>query len=221
LTRFGKSLRHTSPLPPPSHVKVTIIGTVRMCKAFLPHLRQTHGRIVNVSSVNGRMAEKFNSTTSAMKFALEGLSDATRMELQALGVAVVVVEPILVDTPLWRDKFVAEFEKIRTFPPPLRELYYPNEGEIIAKALRQQERFLTPPTSAIDAVTRFLRGDFWAIPPAVAAEEIFDAITAAAPKERYVVGALAKFVMAMMAILPSKVFEKLFCERANDPQARL
>jgi NAD(P)-dependent dehydrogenase (short-subunit alcohol dehydrogenase family) len=189
-----------------------------MCKAFLPELRRTRGRIVNVSSVNGRMAEKFNSTTSSMKFALEGFSDSIRMELAPHGVDVVIIEPGIIDTALWREKFSREFEKIRNYPSPLREIYYPDPERTIAEGLRQQNCFLTPPSSNVERVVRFLKGDFWAIPPSDVAEAIFEAITAQSPQDRYVVGFLGKFVIASKAVLPTKLFEKLFSERANDPK---
>jgi NAD(P)-dependent dehydrogenase (short-subunit alcohol dehydrogenase family) len=60
------------------------------------------GRIVNVSSILGRFALPGSGVYAASKFALEAASDALRMELAPFGVRVVLVEPGVIDTPLYR-----------------------------------------------------------------------------------------------------------------------
>ncbi len=70
-------------------------------QALLPLLRAGRGRIVNVSSVSGRIASPFLGAYAASKFALEALSDALRVELMPWGLAVVLIEPGPVATPIW------------------------------------------------------------------------------------------------------------------------
>jgi len=73
--------------------RVNVTGVVAVTQAFLPMLRGAKGRIVNVSSVNGRLSFPFSSFYSASKFAIEALSDALRVELSPWGIEVSVVEP--------------------------------------------------------------------------------------------------------------------------------
>ena len=82
-------------------LEVNVVGAVAMTQALLPLLRAGRGRIVNVSSVSGRIASPFLGAYAASKFALEALSDALRVELMPWGLAVVLVEPGPVATPIW------------------------------------------------------------------------------------------------------------------------
>jgi len=67
---------------------------VRMMRAVAPQMRlQASGRIINISSISGRLVVPSNGAYSATKFALEALSDATRLELAPFGVQVVLIEP--------------------------------------------------------------------------------------------------------------------------------
>jgi NAD(P)-dependent dehydrogenase (short-subunit alcohol dehydrogenase family) len=69
-------------------------GLVFMTQAVLPGMRaRKQGRIVNISSVAGRMAFPGSGYYSASKFAVEGMSDALRKELKPLGIGVMIVEP--------------------------------------------------------------------------------------------------------------------------------
>ena len=88
------SLRH--------QLEVNLIGQVAVTQAVLPALRRARGRIVNVSSIGGRIALPLVSPYSASKFALEGVSDSLRRELRHLGVDVILIEPGGVKTPIWK-----------------------------------------------------------------------------------------------------------------------
>lgn len=73
---------------------VNVMGVARMTKLVLPYMRQQHsGRIVNVASVAGRMTFCFAGWYNASKYAVEALSDATRMEVRPHGIDVAIVEP--------------------------------------------------------------------------------------------------------------------------------
>ena len=65
---------------------VNLFGAARLIQSVLPMMRQQHaGRIINITSVDGKVAQPFGAWYVASKFALEGLSDALRMELHLRG----------------------------------------------------------------------------------------------------------------------------------------
>jgi len=73
---------------------VNLFGAARLIQSVLPMMRQQHcGRIVNITSIDGKVAQPLASWYVASKFALEGLSDSLRYELQPHGIDVVVIEP--------------------------------------------------------------------------------------------------------------------------------
>ena len=89
------------------HFEVNVLGLISVTQAFLPllgareHPVHEPGRIVNVSSVSGRVAEPFIGAYAASKHALEAVSDSLRRELLPYGIDVIVVRPGAVRTPIW------------------------------------------------------------------------------------------------------------------------
>jgi NAD(P)-dependent dehydrogenase (short-subunit alcohol dehydrogenase family) len=89
------------------HFDVNVLGLVSVTQAFLPLLGARElpahrpGRIVNVSSVSGRVAEPFIGAYAASKHAVEAVSDSLRRELLPYGIDVIVVRPGAVRTPIW------------------------------------------------------------------------------------------------------------------------
>ncbi|XP_078206680.1 D-beta-hydroxybutyrate dehydrogenase, mitochondrial isoform X1 [Callithrix jacchus] len=73
--------------------EVNLWGTVRMTKSFLPLIRRAKGRVVNISSMMGRMGSPARSPYCITKFGVEAFSDCLRYEMYPLGVKVSVVEP--------------------------------------------------------------------------------------------------------------------------------
>ena len=75
-------------------LKPIFIGVLRVCQAAIPQMRaQKSGYIINISSIGGLMGIPFQGIYSASKFALEGLSEALRIEVKPFGVHVVLIEP--------------------------------------------------------------------------------------------------------------------------------
>lgn len=73
---------------------VNVVGLARMTQYVLPHMRtQQSGRIVNVASIAGHITFNFAGWYNASKYAVEALSDATRMEVRPYGIKVAIVEP--------------------------------------------------------------------------------------------------------------------------------
>ena len=79
-------------------VDVNFYGTVHCTYYALPYLKETRGRIVNISSLGGMLAIPLNTSYSASKFAMIGFSDSLRMEVEQAGVSVTVICPSWVVT---------------------------------------------------------------------------------------------------------------------------
>lgn len=94
------------------HFEVNVFGLLNVTRAFLPLLgadrecRFPPGRIVNISSLSGRIAYPLFGSYAASKFAVEALSDSLRRELMMYGIDVSVIEPGAIQTPIW-DKGLA------------------------------------------------------------------------------------------------------------------
>lgn len=88
------SIEDTSMEEARAQLETNFFGPLRVIRAVLPHMRsQASGMIVSVASIGGLIALPFQGLYSASKFALEGLSEALRMELRPFGIGVVVLEP--------------------------------------------------------------------------------------------------------------------------------
>jgi short-subunit dehydrogenase len=162
---------------------------VAVTQAFLPGLRAARGRIVNVSSIGGRIALPMAGPYAASKFALEGVSDTLRRELSDQGVDVVVIQPGGVKTPIWK-KGTAVADEIAAGMPAEAETLY---GRTIA-AIRKE-------TARIEQET--------GIPPSAVAEVIGTAMTVEKPKTRYIVGRDAKIRWAIAKRVPDRTMDSL------------
>ncbi len=84
-------------------------GAVRVIQVVLPHMRgQGSGSIINIGSIAGQIGTPFQGFYSASKFALEGLTEALRLELRPFGIDVVVIEPGDFKTGFTDSRVVAE-----------------------------------------------------------------------------------------------------------------
>src|SRR3954463_16699243 len=110
-------------------LEVNTTSQLAVTQAFLPLLRRSKGRIVNMSSIGGRVAQPFAGPYIASKFALEGVTAVLRVELLEWGIDVIAIEPGTIATPIW-EKSSQEAEKVlEGMTPELRELY----GKRLAK----------------------------------------------------------------------------------------
>jgi NAD(P)-dependent dehydrogenase (short-subunit alcohol dehydrogenase family) len=75
-------------------LEVNLFGAARLIQLVLPYMRQQcWGKIVNISSIGGKIATPFGGWYHASKFALEGLSDSMRNEVRPFGIDIILIEP--------------------------------------------------------------------------------------------------------------------------------
>jgi NAD(P)-dependent dehydrogenase (short-subunit alcohol dehydrogenase family) len=137
-------------------LEVNVLAPLRLTQACLPLLRRARGRIVNMSSMNGKLAMPMVGAYSASKFALEALSDVLRVELRPWGVTVSLVRPGQVRTPIFAKARVALAARQREIPDELA----PGYGKLYARAAHFNERGAqasTTPEAVARAIFRVLR----------------------------------------------------------------
>jgi NAD(P)-dependent dehydrogenase (short-subunit alcohol dehydrogenase family) len=170
-------------------LEINLIGQLAVTQAFLPSLRAGRGRIVNVSSIGGRVALPLVGAYNASKFALEAISDSLRREIRSQGVDVIVIEPGGVKTPIWRKGDELASELTKDMPPEAERLY----GRLIESLRRQTTKIATET----------------GIESREVAEAIGRALTAQRPRARYLVGRDAKMRDAAAKLLPDRVMDRL------------
>jgi NAD(P)-dependent dehydrogenase (short-subunit alcohol dehydrogenase family) len=162
--------------------ETNFFGAVAMTKAVLPVMRQQRsGHIIQVSSISGLQGAISVSSYSASKHALEGWSESLRLEVNSLGVKVVLVEPGAFDTGVWTSGAVMGQEAKKKTSPNFQ------------RSLRMREVIATIPKADPIAVARTI--------VAIARNP--------SPKLRYLIGRDAKMQLAMKRILPWKWYEKI------------
>ncbi len=159
---------------------VNVFGTLAVTQAVLPAMRrQLGGRIINVSSVAGKLGIPFAAPYCASKHALEAMSDALRVEVAPFGIRVVLVEPGPVETR-FGERARSGVASLLSRPGPYRELY------------KLAER-------AMDV--DFQRGN---LPAEAVARVIVKASESERPRPRYPVGIMARAYIALRRVLPDR-----------------
>jgi NAD(P)-dependent dehydrogenase (short-subunit alcohol dehydrogenase family) len=163
--------------------EVNVFGLARLTQLALPIMRrQRSGRIVNITSVGGKMHEPFGSWYHATKFAVEGMSDCLRMETAPFGIDVVVIEPGAIKTE-WAG---IAHENLLKY----------SGGSAYAEGAQAHARLLA------GADTSNL-----ASPPEVIASAVAQALAAARPRTRYAVGGGAKPILFLRWLLSDRMFD--------------
>lgn len=156
-------------------------GAVRMIRAVLPAMRERgSGTVVNVTSVAGRIVSATHSHYAASKSALEALSESLAQEVAAFGIRVAIIEPGVVDTPIF-SKHPESFE---------------GAGPYQAHSNRLWQFFQS----------RLKEG---ATQPDAVAEVIEHAVTATEPRLRYLVGPDAQAVVAVRAAVTDEEWVRM------------
>ncbi|RKZ79824.1 MAG: short-chain dehydrogenase [Candidatus Parabeggiatoa sp. nov. 1] len=182
-------------------IEVDYLGTLAVVKAFLPLLRQSRGRIVNFSSINGRCVFESIGASCAAKYAVEAMSDALRLELAPWGIQVSIIEPGPVATPLW-DKALQAFEALPDHVSSEKlNLYYPSWPEVVKQARSDKEYFYRV-GMPVDKVVQV----------------VIHALTSRKPKIRYLIGWRAKKLYLLKYLLPDRWFDSYATKIFSDQQ---
>ncbi|GFR25901.1 estradiol 17-beta-dehydrogenase 2, partial [Trichonephila clavata] len=130
---------------------VNTLGPVRVVKAFLPLLRQSKGRIVNITSTAGVCAFPFFTPYITSKYATVGFTDALREEVDLWGIKVISLEPEMFQTGLINTKVVDEEfdETFKNLDAPLKDDYDEKFTKSLAKL---KDWFLYFASSHLNAV---------------------------------------------------------------------
>jgi NADP-dependent 3-hydroxy acid dehydrogenase YdfG len=170
--------------------ETNVFGLLRMCQLVLPGMRrQGFGRIVNISSMGGKVVFPGGGMYHATKFAVEAISDAMRFEVEGFGVDVAIVEPGLIRTS-FGDAAVQSIHGGTDQDGP-----YADFNSAVAAAT----------AGAYEGPLAKLAG---AGPKAVA-KAIERAIKARRPRTRYPVTASARIMMAQHALLPDRLWDRV------------
>src|SRR5918999_4959138 len=106
---LGGALEDSSMDEIKAQFETNFFGAVRATKAVLPVMRrQGEGKIVNITSMGGRIAIPLSSSYHGSKFALEGLSESIRYELEPFGIKVILIEPGAVGSNFWKNIKIAK-----------------------------------------------------------------------------------------------------------------
>lgn len=163
--------------------ETNVFGLVECTRAFIGHMRERkHGRIINISSVVGRISVPFQGAYCASKHAIEAISDALRIEAGLFGIDVVSIQPGSIRTGF---ADIAFDEKIIETAGP----YAPYVERYFSMARKLDE--LAPG-------------------PEIVAKVIEKVIYKRKPKARYVMPFRNRFIFLIRALMPRRMFDFLF-----------
>jgi NAD(P)-dependent dehydrogenase (short-subunit alcohol dehydrogenase family) len=167
--------------------EVNLFGHVAVTQALLPALLRSRGRVVNISSVGGKVAMAGYGPYAATKFALEAVSDSLRRELAPLGVGVVVIEPGAVVTEMLSRASATADELVSAMTDEQSQRYGGLMHAVAAQAASSAKSGL---------------------PADAAAKVIAKAITARKPRTRYTVGREAALI-SVTRFLPDRTLDRI------------
>jgi NAD(P)-dependent dehydrogenase (short-subunit alcohol dehydrogenase family) len=180
--------------------EVNLFGHIALTQTLLPALIRSKGRVVNVSSVGGKIAMATYGPYAGTKFALEAVSDSLRREIAPFGVHVVVVEPGAVRTEMASRAITTAQELASTMTSEQSRRY----GALIEAVNAQTAKFTES-----------------GLPADAAAKVIANAVTARKPRTRYTIGRDAALLTLMARILSDRILDRLFAAalRRHFPKA--
>jgi NAD(P)-dependent dehydrogenase (short-subunit alcohol dehydrogenase family) len=175
-------------------IETNLIGHFAVTQALLPLIRKARGRIVNTSSLAGRVAMPGMGPYSISKFALEALTDTLRLELREWGIHVAAIEPGVIKTPIWKRGVAYTDEIVAEVPETLRRLYEP-----LLNALRNVSQRSAETGASAELV----------------ADAVEHAFTTPRPRTRYLVGSDARRAALVAWLLPNRWADNIIMREYN------
>ncbi|MDE3170253.1 MAG: SDR family oxidoreductase [Acidobacteriota bacterium] len=167
--------------------ETNLIGVLRVTQRVLPEMRKRRrGRIVNMSSVAGKLAGPIMGPYCASKHALEAMSDAMRLELYPFGVQVIVIEPGYISTSIGRNSMELSAGYANAAPESAYAPIYEAFRVSFANSMKNSR---TTPEDCAATIVR--------------------AMEAERPRARYAVTPEAKMALWMRRLLPDRIFDKM------------
>ena len=177
--------------------ETNVFGLIRMCQLVLPGMRGAgSGRIVNMSSMGGKLVFPGGGIYHATKHSVEALSDALRFEVREFGVHVVIIEPGLI---------VTDFGETAAGSLADVEEHGPYAG-FNAEVARVTANAYTGP------MARFGAG------PDAVAKKISKALSASRPNTRYKVTPSAKLMMGMRRLMTDRMWDRMVRSQYPPPK---
>ncbi len=175
-------------------LETNLIGQVDVIQTFLPLIRKSKGRIINISSIAGFTAFPFKGAYCASKHALEAITDSLRRELYPWGIHVCSIEPGIIRTNIWERSMSLLKETINEMPQKAKEYYSPFYGALVQKVFKKLEQRATSAETV--------------------GEIILKALNDKKPKSRYLVGKDAKF-LNIIKLLPDRFLDRYICYKTG------
>ncbi|MEK2688842.1 SDR family oxidoreductase [Bdellovibrio sp. GT3] len=168
--------------------EVNLFGMVEMTKTFLPLIRETKGRIVNMGSISGRVAAPFMGPYTTSKFAVKAFTDSLRREVSSLGVKVSLIEAGPIRTEIWSKSIDKTDQMMETCPRELQSVY----GSMMS-LIRE---------GVLEAAQE-------AVPVSVATVAIMHAIESHIPKVNYLVGKRIKLQANLLKFMSTRMIDRV------------
>jgi short-subunit dehydrogenase len=166
-----------------NQMEINLFGATRLMQLVLPEMRKNnYGKILNISSIGGKVGLPMGSWYHASKFAIEGLSDALRNEVKQFGIDVIVIEP-----------GGTKSEMVGIGAEDLMRVSGKTVYGKLAKGLEKMYGDIAKKASE----------------PIVIAKLIREGIEAEKPKARYAGGSMAKMMLFFRKVLSDKRFDKM------------
>jgi short-subunit dehydrogenase len=177
--------------------ETNVFGLIRMCQLVLPGMRGAgSGRIVNMSSMGGKLVFPGGGIYHATKHSVEALSDALRFEVREFGVHVVIIEPGLIVTD-FGETAAGSLADVEEHGP---------YAEFNAQVARVTANAYT------GSMARFGAG------PDAVAKKISKALSASRPNTRYKVAASAKLTMGMRRLMTDRMWDRMVRSQYPPPK---
>ena len=168
--------------------EVNLFGHIALTQAVLPFLHASGGRILNVSSIGGKVALPSYGAYAGTKFALEAVSDSLRRELAPHGVKVVVIEPGGVRTQMTDQAIVRSTRMVDEMTPTHRARY----GRLMHGVISHASAFTDRGVSAERAAAVFV-----------------EAATTARPRARYTIGRDSAVLTRVARLAPDRALDRM------------